>query len=362
MLWLLVCAAGVFPQPAAAEDRRGEDLPASESAKVLSVKRIWDRAQHNGFPDLIRAKNQWFCCLREGERHVGGRDGKIRIIVSPDGEEWKSAALLALDGVDLRDASLSEMPDGRLMLVCGGSIYEDRQQAGRTIPNGKYVARYTRVAFSKDGHTWTPLRKILEEDHWLWRVTWHKGVAYGLSKTGYSANPAVGISEDKPRRGFLYSSTDGLNWKLITEWGAPVKGSVSETRLRFTPDGEMIALIRPIFIGSSKPPYREWTFHRAEKALQGPNFLWFPGDTLWATTRYAKRLTPAEQKQIGTTKLFGAKQALARLTRKGEFEEVLFLPGGGDTGYAGLAWHENHLWMAYYASGGIYFARIQLDL
>lgn len=330
----------------------------SSKAAIVSVKRIWDHARHNGFPDLIRTHDKWFCCLREGDRHVGGEDGKIRIISSQNGNEWKSNALLALDGVDLRDASLSEMPDGRLMLVCGGSIYEDIQIDGQTIVNGKYVGRQTRVAFSKDGRDWTPFQKILSPGHWLWRVTWHKGRAYGLSKTGYDANPKMGIPEKVLREGFLYTSMNGVDWELITKWGEPVAGLVSETRIRFTPEDEMIAVIRPVFIGMSKPPYRKWVFRRTEKALQGPNLIILPDGQLWASTRYAERLTPERQKEVGTTKLFGARQALVKLERDGSFVEVLLLPGGGDTGYAGLVWHDGFLWMAYYASGGIYFAKV----
>lgn len=99
--------------------------PDSGRARLVSEQRIWDAAKHNGFPDLLRAQGQWWCCLREGERHVGGQDGRIRIITSKDGETWESAALLAVEGTDLRDPKLSEMPDGRLMIVSGGSIFGD---------------------------------------------------------------------------------------------------------------------------------------------------------------------------------------------------------------------------------------------
>ena len=85
--------------------------------KVLSVSKIWSHAQHNAFTDLEYFKGRWFCSFREGSGHAGAGDyGKIRIIHSKDGDQWTSAALLESPGLDLRDAKLSVMPDGRLLL------------------------------------------------------------------------------------------------------------------------------------------------------------------------------------------------------------------------------------------------------
>src|SRR2546423_6361442 len=74
----------------------------SPSLKLISVQKIWHNGQHNAFTDLIRFNDQWFCTFRESEAHVGG-NGKIRVLVSKHGEEWRSAALIAEEGIDLRD-------------------------------------------------------------------------------------------------------------------------------------------------------------------------------------------------------------------------------------------------------------------
>ena len=106
---------------------------------------------------------------------------------------------IAEQDIDLRDPKLSIASDGRLMLVAGGSLYAGTE----------YGTRAPRIAFSDDGYTWTTPQKVLAEDHWLWRVTWHEGIAYSVSKLGEGSHP---------RRGFLYSSTDGLDWQWITEF------------------------------------------------------------------------------------------------------------------------------------------------
>jgi len=194
------------------------------SPEIVSVQEIWDRAPHNAFTDLIRFRGRWWCTFRQGQDH-GGDTGQVSVITSDDGVKWESAALLTQDGIDLRDPKLSLMPDGRLMLIMGGIVY-DHQGTDQT--------RSPRVAFSPDGHDWTEPRKLLAEDHWLWRVTWQEGWAWSVSKLGEGHHP---------RRGMLYRSLDALDWEWVTEFLLPNDTwNASETTLRFLPDGMMIAL------------------------------------------------------------------------------------------------------------------------
>jgi hypothetical protein len=107
---------------------------------LVGVSRIWDAGAHNAFTDLIRWRERWYCTFREGADHVGG-DGRIRVLASDDGERWTSAALVGEAGIDLRDPKLSITPDGGLMMVAGGSVYEGK----------RYIGRQPRVSFSADG-------------------------------------------------------------------------------------------------------------------------------------------------------------------------------------------------------------------
>src|SRR6266576_1777231 len=98
-------------------------LPATAApptAKLISVKKIWDQAPHCAFTDLAFWKGHFVCAFREGRAHVA-TDGKIRVLSSADGEKWAPAALLSLDGFDLRDAGLSVTPDDGLMLTGGAA-------------------------------------------------------------------------------------------------------------------------------------------------------------------------------------------------------------------------------------------------
>src|SRR5262249_31352620 len=144
---------------------------AVKKPELVSVAKIWDQGKHNAFTDLIRWKDKWHCVFREADAHVGG-DGKLRVLESVDGAMWESIALVAEDGIDLRDPHLSIPPDGRLMIVAGGSVYKGT----KTL-----LGRQPRVSFSKDGRTWTPPQRVLAEGDWLWRVTWHEGKCYGVA-------------------------------------------------------------------------------------------------------------------------------------------------------------------------------------
>ncbi len=294
---------------------------------LVSAEKIWDHAPHNAFTDLMRFRGRWWCVFREAVAH-DAPGGIVRVLTSETGATWEPEATVVERGIDLRDPKLSVMPDGRLMLLMGGCIYDD---------DGEYLTRAPRVSFSGDGLAWTAPRRVLAEDHWLWRATWHGDRAYSLSKLGEGK---------EPRRGFLYSSTDGIEWDWITEFKLP---GVSETTLRFLPDGEMVALVRPGYIGRSRPPYREWSFCETADRIGGPNFIRLPDGSLWGSGR----LFTAD----------GPRTVLARMTTS-SYEPALTLPSGGDTSYAGMVWHDGLLWMSYYSSheGGtnIYLARVRV--
>jgi len=307
--------------------------------QLVSVTKVWDEPKHAAFGDLIRWNNRWFATFREGQGHaptVGKTDdGKLRILSSADGAKWQSEALLDEAGVDLRDPHLSVTKDNRLMIVAGGSYY----------PNGEFKGRQSRVFCSKDARTWTAPRKVVEDGHWLWRVTWHKGVAYGVSKYG------------DPRQVRLVKSTDGVKWETVTQLQVP---GGDETAVRFLPDGTMVALSRRTWndgnlawVGTSKAPYKDWNWHTAGHFIGGPNIailpngIWAAGGRIFEGGDTTKRHT-----EIG------------ELTPTG-FTPKLRLPSGGDSSYPGFVWHDNLLWTLYYSSHegktSIYLAKIKVQ-
>src|SRR5262245_6701108 len=98
-------------------------LAAADEVKLHDVQKIWDKAPHNAFTDLVRYDDQWFCVFREGQGHVSP-DGALRVITSKDGKNWESAALITSPTSDLRDAKITITPGGQLMLSGAEALHD----------------------------------------------------------------------------------------------------------------------------------------------------------------------------------------------------------------------------------------------
>lgn len=317
----------------------------TEQQLVISVERIWDRAAHSAFTDLVRFRDALYCTFREGSGHIPGMNGTIRVIRSRDGMNWVSVALLEEPHVDLRDPKLSITPDGRLMLNTGASYYHGSERRGIesrvsfSDPEGENFSRPQKAVFPES---------IITGFDWLWRVTWHDGIAWGCVQQ---------VPENAERALQLVRSQGGIRYEHVA--ALPVD-SPTETTLRFLPDDTMIAMTRRTgpspagWIGLSQPPYTEWQFRPTNKAFGGPNLILLPnGDWLAGSRGYDQR--------PHTTALWKLDLDTAH------FEDLLTLPSGGDTSYPGFVVDEeaNRLLVSYYSGhegeSAIYLATLRLD-
>lgn len=318
------------------------------SARLLGVRRIWDAGKHNAFTDLVRHRGRWLCTFREGDGHVSP-EASIRVIRCADGEAWESAALISVSGIDLRDPKLATAPDGRLMLTGGW----------RTWPKEGPASLRSWVSFSEseDGGAWTEPRLVLEEGDWLWRVLWLDG----------SEPMAIGVAYGKPAPGTwisrLVAGADGIAYETVADLTASTAAIVStaasgltEATLRAGEGGLLHCLhrrdggTRTALLGTSRPPFREWTWKDAGFYFGGPDAI-----------RHGGRWLAAGRWMVGAPKTVVARADWER----GTLEPILELPSGGDTSYPGLVSHEGDLWMSYYSShegkAAIYLARIAVE-
>jgi hypothetical protein len=304
-VWALVLAMGLAGHSASGEE-------TAEQRHVMWVQRIWDRAEHSAFTDLVAIQGRYFCAFREGSGHIPGLNGSIRVIASDDAQEWKSVALLEEAQVDLRDPKLSVTPDGRLCVNMGGSFYHGSER----------LKMESRVAFSdaQGGNFSAPQaiqtpESVRTNMDWLWRITWHDGTAWAAVQQ---------VPTGKPRTLQLVRSRDALTWELAHSMAVP---HPSETTLRFLPDGRMMALIRRSgpspsvgWLGLSVPPFTEWAYQELDRPLGGPNVVALPGGKWLAATRDAKSRTLIALLDPETAKV----------------TPVVHLPSDGDASYAGL--------------------------
>jgi hypothetical protein len=308
------------------------------SIELIDAAQIWDDAPHSAFTDLIFWQGRFICAFREGRAHVSS-DGKIRILTSPDGKDWQSAAVVELADFDLRDAGLSVAPDGRLMLIGGAAA---RKRDNESAPTGTFVA------FSEDSHHWTEPRIVVEPGRWLWRLTWHDNAAYGVA---YAAGDGHPYSS-------LLVTDDGTSYRQLVP-KLLGDGYPTEASLRFANNGTLYCLQRrdgqppsdSAMLGISRPPYTDWQWHDLRLFFGGPNFIQLPSGHFIAAGRIHR---PG-----------GAKTELAWLdVEKKTLIPALALPSGGDTSYPGLVWHDDHLWVSYYASHegktNVYLAKLRV--
>jgi len=308
-------------------------------ATLVDYARIWDEAPHNAFTNLIRYKDAWYCVFREGQGHVS-EDGALRVITSTDGDTWTSAALITSETADLRDAQICVTPDNKLMLTGAAALHQPADARHQTM-----------AYFSEDGRTWTDGVPIGEKDLWLWRVTWHKDAAYGV---GYTTG-------DKWPHRFarLYRSEDGTNFDVLVDTLRDEEYA-NESQIVFLEDDTAYCLLRRDekapkstqgLFGTAQPPYTDWTWNDVGMKIGGPAMMQLPDGRLVA----AVRLYDAPVR----TALCWVDPETGKLT------EFLGLPSGGDTSYPGLVWHDDLLWVSYYASHegktSIYLAKVKLD-
>lgn len=314
----------------------------------FSVEKIWDNGMHNAFTSIEKFKGEYYITFREGETHIfdknGNAEGKIRILHSKDGQKWEALPAIGKAGYDLRDPKFSTTPDGRLMVIIGGSIYRDKVLVG-SQPH---------VMFSSDGRNFTTPQPVnideryRTERDWLWRVTWHNGVGYTVS---------YGRNEQGQIPLYLYSTTDGINYKHIKSF--EIDNFPNEATIRFLNDGRMAIIVRreqgdkESVWAASEAPYTNWEWKKMGTFLGGPDFIVLDDEHIVA----------------GGRTLLGAnaKTSLFLGNKDGRFEQMVVLPSGGDTSYPGFLVVGDELWVSYYSmhdstNASIHLAKIPLKV
>jgi hypothetical protein len=334
ILFSLLCVTSVF-----ADGHESADVP-------FESKRIWDGADHNAFTDILRWKGDFYCTFREGTGHIpsateGVGDGTVRILRSKNGQDWESRGLLTFKDIDLRDPKLSITPDKRLMVAMGGSNYDGT----KLIDRGPYVAFLN----TPKGEFTQPTPIIVDETigddpGWLWRVTWHKGVGYGVSYRSI---------ENELWEVLLVKTTEGIHYTLVDVLDLP--GRPNESTVRFDGD-EMFIVVRNEdkerrgHLGRSQAPYTEWTWNDIPQKLGGPDMIFLADGSLILGTREYGNPTQTVMGLLG---------------KDGTFNKYATFPSGGDTSYLGFVIHKRTLWMSYYASHegktSIYLAQMKLS-
>lgn len=309
------------------------------------VTKIYSDENYNAFTSLLKFKGKFYCAFRSGEAHVYGKDGIVKIISSRSGEKWKEVAIISATGYDLRDPKLSITPDGRIMVIMGGSIYEGKNLIGG-VPHVSFSNKNA-TSFSAPKPTNID-SKIKTNFDWLWQLTWHNRTGYGViykmneqSKSGDSTSVT------------LVKTTNGIDYQMVSE--LRMEGRPTEATIRLMSNGEMLMMIRrsqgnkKAYIGKSKTPYTNWTYKEVPFFVGGPDFIEFK-----------------DNYYIGGGRVKGEFTGLFSFTNDGHIKNILRLPSNSDSSYPGLAIEGDMLFVSYYSSHetqktSIYFAKVPLS-
>jgi hypothetical protein len=314
----------------------------------IPEKKIWDKAPHNAFTDLVRYKSHFYCAFREGINHRPDNEnqlGKVRILRSKDGKKWDSVALFEIEEYDLRDPKLSVTPDKKLIVLMGGSKYYKKLRTGAI----------SYVSFSKNGSDFTAPEMVnIEEGEkskydWIWRLTWHNGIGYAVLYQDPNLNQ-IYITK-------LVKTTDGINYDVVSSLN--IKNKPNEATIRFNKENKMLILLRREnlsngVLGYSEAPYTKWNWVELDFRLGGPNFEILEDGMLCLGTRlFDKNLKGSNHKT-----------SIMLVGNDGAVKNSYELNSDGDTGYPGLLKYNKQLWISYYSShegkASIYIAKIKL--
>lgn len=306
-----------------------KDSDPGETYKIIPTK-IWDKMNHCAFTDLLRFNNAFYVTFREAASHTSTASsvGRVRVLKTTDGTIWDEVALFSISKKDVRDPKLSVTPDNKIMVIMD---VEEFNTAGNTI-----TGRKPHVSFSdaSGANFSAPVACTLDPaeqstTNWIWRVTWHKGVGYGID---YSNGKGY----------FLVSTTDGKSWKVVTNLA--VDGNPNEATIRFNSQDKMYILIRREgedqagVLAEASAPYKDFTQTKMPFRLGGPNFVFLDDQTIVVGSRWYNEAGEGSGTVIYVADI------------EGHLIRTMRVPSAGDSSYPGMELYDNKLWFSYYTS------------
>jgi hypothetical protein len=290
-------------------------------ARIESITSVWNASPHSAFTDLVYFNDAFYLTFRAASQHnvpaVGQEGGVAKLLRSTDGQNWTTVTDFTLGPLnhDLRDPKLTVNPNGGLSLL-----------ASDVPHSSSYGSRKSYIWTSPDGNSWSAPTPALSNSNWLWRTEWnpHNGLSYGISYAGATTQ--------------LNVSANGLNYGTTL---SPFT-SGNEGTMMFLDDGTALALVRREGAGAqigTSTNLVAWSFRDTGEFVGGPDMIQIPDGRIVVGGRFLDNYTSNPRMSLGLLDL-----------ESGTIKEFLKLPSGGDTGYPGLAWHDDKLWVSYYSS------------
>lgn len=210
------------------------------AAAKVTLRNLRDLAPAPGLPPglpLQRANNnvdiachagRWFLAFRTAPTHFASPDTRLIIVSSTDREKWEYESVIQMNS-DAREPRL---------LVFKDKLFFYFFQAGRHPL--RFEPQKTYAMERRGKADWTPPRPIYQPGYVAWRVKARGDLAY------MSVYFGKGLYDTGGKRGEvrLLTSTDGYDWRPISDAPQLDDAGAEEPEFEFDEDGNLVVLIR----------------------------------------------------------------------------------------------------------------------
>jgi hypothetical protein len=298
---------------------------------LLWHQRVWKGGKHNAFTDLCDYKGRYYLVFRQASTHHS-KDGLLRVMSSVQGRKWRTLALISMPDADLRDGKLTVNPAGQLVLLAAAAFHNHSARSYQSY-----------LWHSEDGKVWSEPKAAGEENYWLWRMTWLQNKAYAV---------AYKCGADRHIR--LYQHSGDHEFSVLAE-RIYDQGYANEAALLFDAEQTAWCLLRKDpdhgQLGFACAPYQHWQWLDIGCRIGGPQAVLTSTGQLLAVVRLYD--DTVRTSLVTVDKL------------SGQLTELLALPSGGDTSYAGMVLQHKTVLISYYSSHqgrtSVYTALVQLE-
>lgn len=305
---------GILSLSSCSNDRKLEIIDEELGPiKIYSINNA-----HLAFTDLVFYNGNFYCSFRVAKEHVGD-NGEIYLLTSKNAKDWNFLNSFKVEGIDLRDPKFVVDEEwNTLYLHIGGSKFR----------NGVFVEHNQFISKSQNGSDWEALNLINIKDKWLWKPIIHSNLAYAV---GYKIGEELG----------LYKSSDLINYNFEKTLKLDPAGVLSE--VAFTKSNDtLFAIVRKNYPGSyfgiSKSPFHDWKWVHLDRVLGGPNIMKLGNRILISGRTYIDSEDNNCRSKTFLGEIIGGKIKILHI-----------LPSGGDTGYTGMVYKDEILYISYYS-------------
>ncbi len=298
---------------------------------------IWSNNTYCAFTDLIWYNNKWYCVFREAESHAG-TNGFLRLMESEDAKKWKVSTIFKMEGMDIRDPKLFTGFKNELIVSAG-------------VLNSAREFENVLWKFNNASSSWSEPFYMSVKGNWLWRITREGNRMYSI---GYTTRTTSASPVNTKISCYVTDENSFPTFKLL---GSEIltDGCPSETSMNFI--GSKIYMVtrrdcdnKNTWLGISDLSFSNVQWNNLDIILQSPNMINTPHGIYVSGRIY----TPGDK--VGLFKLD---------TTKLKLDKVAELPSRLDTGYPGLVYEKDSLWISYYStenerSRAIYLSAIRL--